>query len=290
MRPARMVLGNADGPAERLLLWPALEAQQPARGALFHGQDSSSLWLLLRGTAVLDIGGAQVVLPRRRLCVLRDAAVKVHLEGRVSMLGLAFPSVQLDERLRGRATAATGRRRMLFPEVGIDARGLLAGLRQRLAAARPGNTDEWLEERLLDLVVEQQRRHADLLARSPGRTHFERCRSLRRLLLAHSILQMEGGERVPVAKLAELACYSPSQFVRTFNGVFQRTPGELRQKLRLCRAKSLLATTRLSVDEVAAEVGYENRSAFARMFRAGTGMSASQYRGLRDPQLGVCLG
>lgn len=289
MKPARIVLGNADGPAERLSAWPELAAQQPARGAAFHGQDSSSLWLLLGGTAVLDIGGAQVVLPRRRLCILRDAAVSVHLEGRVSMLALAFPSLALDERLRGRAGAAAGRRRMLFPEVGIDARALLASLRQR-QPQRPGAAEAWLEERLIDLVVAQQRRLAELLARSPGRTHFERCRSLRRLMLARSLLQMEGGERVPVAKLAELACYSPSQFVRTFNSVFQRTPGELRQQLRLCRAKSLLATTRLSVDEVAAEVGYENRSAFARMFRAGTGMSASQYRGLRCTQPGACLG
>ncbi|MCK7595582.1 helix-turn-helix transcriptional regulator [Pseudomarimonas salicorniae] len=279
MKPARIFLGNADGLAAR---FPALGAApgRPTAGSAFHGQECSSVWLLLQGTAWLELGGAQVMLPRRRLCVVRDARVSLHLEGPVSMLALAFSSAQLDERLRGRAGHAASRRRMLYPECGLPAAGLVRTLRRPLAGAGELDLDCRLDQFLLGIAADQQHRHARWLSRTPGRTQFDRSRTLRRLLLARSVLQMEGGERVPVARLAEMACYSPSQFVRTFSSVFETTPGELRQQFRLSRAKSLLATTRLSVDEVALEVGYENRSAFSRMFRAGTGMSASQYRGL----------
>lgn len=280
MKPSRMFVSPAEGLCPRLAELPGLLAARAE--PVFHGAEMSSLWLLWEGDALLGIGPARVVLPRRRLCLVRDAAVSIQLDGRARVLGLAFPSAALDERLRARSPFGMARRRMLLPEVGLPGLGAARLLHRQLLGLRGGRpappVEAALDEWLLGIAVDQQRRHAGLLERSPGRTGVERWRSLRRLMLSRSLLQLEGGERVSITQLAELACYSPSQFVRTFSAVFQSTPGELRQQFRLRRAKHLLSDTRLTVDEVAAEVGYENRSAFARMFRAGTGMSATQYR------------
>lgn len=280
MKPARIFVGPVDGLGPRLMAMPGLRSGRAE--ADFHGRDASSLWLLWEGNALLDIGVGQIALPRRRLCLIRDAAVSVQLDGKAGLVGLAFPSAALDEQLRGKSPFGGARRRMLMPEVGMPGRAACRALHRQLRGLQAGvpapAIESVLNELLLGLAIDQQKRHAELLERSPGRTCLERARSLRRLMLARCVLQMEGGERVSISQLAELACYSASQFVRTFSAVFQTTPGELRHRLRLSRAKHLLAGTRLSVDEVAAEVGYENRSAFARMFRAGTGMSASQYR------------
>jgi len=48
--------------------------------------------------------------------------------------------------------------------------------------------------------------------------------------------------------------------------------------LRLRRAKELLLTTNMTVDEISVAVGYSNTSSFRRKFKAETGISPSQFR------------
>lgn len=55
-------------------------------------------------------------------------------------------------------------------------------------------------------------------------------------------------------------------------------PNELVQRLRVSHATHLLETTSVSVDEVAARVGYADPAAFRRVFRRFAGDSPRGWR------------
>lgn len=67
--------------------------------------------------------------------------------------------------------------------------------------------------------------------------------------------------------------------VRSAGGL---TPLALIQSVRLNRARTLIETTRLSVDQVAAAVGYEDATALRRLMRRCTGSTPSQFRAQRS--------
>ena len=64
-----------------------------------------------------------------------------------------------------------------------------------------------------------------------------------------------------------------------------RAPVEHVQTLRIEEAKQLLETTDMSLEDVAAEVGYSEASSFRHVFRRLVGMTASAYRRRRLPSL-----
>lgn len=49
------------------------------------------------------------------------------------------------------------------------------------------------------------------------------------------------------------------------------------------KAGSLLATSRLSVKQIMAMAGYDNKSLFVRQFRKAFDVTPSEYRKLRQP-------
>lgn len=84
-----------------------------------------------------------------------------------------------------------------------------------------------------------------------------------------------------LAELAALAGLSPFHFTRMFKQSTGIPPYAYLRRLRVAEACRLLEAGDLPVIEVAAQVGYETPQAFARMFRAETGTSPSQWRRLR---------
>ena len=71
---------------------------------------------------------------------------------------------------------------------------------------------------------------------------------------------------------------SRSWLERRFREVFGRTPGAEICRLRLERAKTLLAETDMSIPEVADAAGYSSREYLAYAFKLVTGSSPAQYR------------
>ncbi|MDX2233496.1 MAG: AraC family transcriptional regulator [Hyphomonadaceae bacterium] len=92
-------------------------------------------------------------------------------------------------------------------------------------------------------------------------------------------LESRLSETVTVAELAAVANLSPYHFARMFQQTTGHPPFRYQQRLRMEKAKSLLAETRLSVTSIAAAVGYETPGAFARVFRSSTGVTPRQWRG-----------
>ena len=78
-----------------------------------------------------------------------------------------------------------------------------------------------------------------------------------------------------------LAGLSLSSFERQIRRVYGLTPSQLLTRARLDAATRLLRETDLPIARVAAECGYFDHSAFARVFRSVVGLTPVQFRGLQ---------
>jgi transcriptional regulator GlxA family with amidase domain len=81
-----------------------------------------------------------------------------------------------------------------------------------------------------------------------------------------------------VEALAARACLCPRQFTRRFTRVFQRTPAAFVEDLRLAEAQTRLSTRGMTIDSVAASVGFRSADAFRRAFERRFGISPTKYR------------
>jgi AraC family transcriptional regulator len=81
-----------------------------------------------------------------------------------------------------------------------------------------------------------------------------------------------------LTQLADQAGLSKFHFQRLFKAATGVSPSRYHINLRMEEARRLLRETRMSVIDVALEVGYTDPSHFARLFRRETGLSPSQYR------------
>ena len=82
----------------------------------------------------------------------------------------------------------------------------------------------------------------------------------------------------PVAAMAERSGMTERGFHRRFKKATGQAPGDYIQTLRVEEAKQLLETSAITIDEIAAEVGYSEPSSFRSAFRKRVGISASAYR------------
>ena len=75
-----------------------------------------------------------------------------------------------------------------------------------------------------------------------------------------------------------MANYSPWHFIRAFRAAYEETPHAYLVRQRLERARRLLRASPLAIAEIALESGFENRSAFSRLFRQRFGTTAGALR------------
>jgi transcriptional regulator GlxA family with amidase domain len=78
--------------------------------------------------------------------------------------------------------------------------------------------------------------------------------------------------------LATRAGVCPRHFGRLFKQVFNSTPADFVERLRLGEARRQLVVPRSSVESVAASVGFKSPDAFRRAFERRHGISPSSYR------------
>ena len=101
------------------------------------------------------------------------------------------------------------------------------------------------------------------------------------------LAELEGDpvERKSLTEIAQRVGWSVSHLHAVFKKEIGATPNEIVQARRLRGAKERLATTELSIKEVAAECGYSNSAAFCHSFRQRTGESPKAWR-LRHRSVG----
>jgi AraC family transcriptional regulator len=88
-------------------------------------------------------------------------------------------------------------------------------------------------------------------------------------------------EEFQLDRLAEQAGLSKFHFTRLFKTATGLAPSRYHLNLRMNAARRLLRETKKSIVGVALEVGYNNPSRFAQLFRRETGLTPSDYRRLR---------
>lgn len=88
--------------------------------------------------------------------------------------------------------------------------------------------------------------------------------------------------QLPLAELARAVATSPRTLARRLDASIRMTPQRFVQHVRVAHASHLLETTRDSVEEIAARVGYADAAAFRRVFRKHAGTSPRDFRATVD--------
>ena len=81
-----------------------------------------------------------------------------------------------------------------------------------------------------------------------------------------------------IAALAEAFAMSPRTLARRVHAATGCSALALVQSVRLNRARALIETSRLTIDEVAARVGYADATALRRLMRKQTGVTPGRFR------------
>ena len=87
-----------------------------------------------------------------------------------------------------------------------------------------------------------------------------------------------------VAALADAFAMSPRTLSRRVRDATGQGPSALIQAVRLTHARRLIETTRMSIDQVAAAVGYEDATALRRLMRKRTGATPTRFRAHAEPR------
>ena len=83
---------------------------------------------------------------------------------------------------------------------------------------------------------------------------------------------------VTIEQLAGILCLSPRRFHALFSATMSQSPGRYLQMLRMQRARHLLISSGMNVQEIGLQCGYADPYHFSRQFRACFGMCPSAYR------------
>lgn len=99
--------------------------------------------------------------------------------------------------------------------------------------------------------------------------------TFRRLVRARDLLAAD--EATTVREVASRVTLSPYHFIRVFGALYGDTPHQFRTRVRLERAKALLARG-TSVTETCVEVGFSSVGSFSALFTRWNGAPPSAYR------------
>ncbi len=100
----------------------------------------------------------------------------------------------------------------------------------------------------------------------------------RRLCRSRDFIAASLDQPVRLADAARQACMSPFHYHRLFAHTFGETPHQFLTRVRIDRAKELLARDELPVTEVCLAVGYESLGTFSTRFRSVVGHSPAQFQ------------
>lgn len=124
----------------------------------------------------------------------------------------------------------------------------------------------------------QYPRHPLLLASSERLGPLVEEATFARLDRSREFLANTLDQRVPLAMAAREAFLSPFHYHRMFVRAFGETPHDFLTRMRIDRAKQLLAQDELPVTEICLAVGYESLGTFSSLFRDRVGRSPLEYR------------
>src|SRR3712207_6994909 len=84
--------------------------------------------------------------------------------------------------------------------------------------------------------------------------------------------------QISLPDISAQANLSPYHFLRVYKLAYGETPHEFLTRLRIERAKALLARGSHNVSEACFEVGFSSLGSFSTLFRQRVGLTPSEYR------------
>nr|WP_275444515.1 AraC family transcriptional regulator [Paenibacillus sp. ACRRX] len=90
---------------------------------------------------------------------------------------------------------------------------------------------------------------------------------------------------ISIESLAQQFGYHRTYFSKMFHELTGESPIQLLIRLRMERARTLIMTTKLAVEQVASSVGYNDALYFSKMYKRWFGMAPSSYRKEYQPAL-----
>jgi AraC family transcriptional regulator len=236
----------------------------------------AGIWIPLRGRLQLGNGSEALLMPGEAR--VTEADTRLHAVGRGNAVWVA---------LLGTLPAW---RQVLHGQLGVPSLdAILMPARHTadrqlrrcaIALARAAQKDDAAAacEALIDRIVALQAGFAQAIARCPGRTYAQRRQVFMRLQRVRNYLAANCHLDIDNDSLARMANYSPWHFIRAFRAAYEETPHAFLVRQRLERARRLLRASPLAIAEIALESGFENRSAFSRLFRQRFGTTAGALR------------
>ncbi|WP_338554350.1 AraC family transcriptional regulator [Paenibacillus sp. KS-LC4] len=93
-----------------------------------------------------------------------------------------------------------------------------------------------------------------------------------------SYIQLNSGSDITIQDLAQRACLHPNYFIRMFKEQMGVPPIQYIARLKIEKAKELLADSSLSVSEVAEQTGFNDLFYFSKQFKKIAGVSPTEFR------------
>ena len=123
---------------------------------------------------------------------------------------------------------------------------------------------------LVDPAGREQRHYSDP---APRLSHGDEA-----ILRVQHWLKTRHGDKLTMTAMCAQARLRERTFLRRFQAATGQTPTAYLQQLRVSRARELLETPGQAIDRVAWSVGYEDPSAFRKIFQRIVGLSPGEYR------------
>ena len=98
--------------------------------------------------------------------------------------------------------------------------------------------------------------------------------------LARSIIERDPFYHIHIPVLAVKAGINEFKLKKGFRELFQTSPYQYRLRLCLAKAKELLIETDDTIDEIAAQIGFETYNGFSTAFKKAYLLSPTKYREL----------
>lgn len=151
----------------------------------------------------------------------------------------------------------------------------------RAHASRGVADESWYDEQLVFLLARMQCHHRRLLEQVERIALIRpatRREVHRRISLATDFLHTNYSQDVDLSTLAKMAYLSKYHFLRLFTLVHGVTPRTYLQRKRIGVAIRLLESTRMTMSEVSASVGFAEESTLVRQMRRWTKLTPRQVR------------